>query len=73
MTTDETPALDVWLLFDAPNDEEASHEANTFRDGDGFRVDWYHVSVGQVTSRQFATYEEATAWLTTGGYQNFTA
>ncbi len=64
--------LDVWLMFDEPDDEEASHEANTFYDEGNYRVDWSHTAVGQVTSQTFGTYAEATAWLEAGGYQDFT-
>jgi hypothetical protein len=67
-------ALDVWLRFDAPDDEEASHEANTFRDVDGrYFVAWYHTAVGVVTHVFFDTYEEACAWLTEQGYQDFSS
>jgi hypothetical protein len=67
-------ALDVWLRFDSPDDDdEASSEANTFADGDTFRVEWYHTAVGQVSERSFATHAEAQAWLTAEGFQDFTA
>lgn len=65
--------LDVWLAFDSPDDEESSHEANTFRDGEGYRVEWYHVDVGLVTKVYFDTYAEATEWLTRAGYADFSA
>lgn len=69
-----TGPLDVWLRFDDPEDEEASHEANTFiTEALGFRVEWYHTAVGQVSSQEFDTYEAAAAWLTEAGYQDFTA
>ncbi len=75
---DEQTALDVWLRFDSPDDEEATYEANTFKgvDADGveiYRVDWYHTAVGQVTEVPFSTYEEATAWLEAAGYQDFSS
>lgn len=67
-------ALDVWLRHVDDEDEaEAEAEANTFRDGNNFRVDWYLNSVGQVTSRTFSTYEQATAWLEAEGFQDFTS
>lgn len=69
----ETEPLDVWLAFDHPEDEEASHEANTFATERGFVVEWYHTAVGLVTERWFPTYEEACAWLEACGYQDFTA
>lgn len=68
---DAETALDVWLRFDSPEDEEAEAEANTFRDGDLYRVEWYLTAVGLVTARSFTTYEAAAAWLTTEGFQDF--
>lgn len=67
--------LDVWLKFDVSDDEEASHEANTYRTADGwYRVEWSHTAVGLIASPQlFATYAEACAWLTANGYQDFTS
>ena len=71
---DTAKPLDVWLAFDEPGDEEASHEANTFRTEEGrFRVDWYHTFVGQVSSREFNTRKEARQWLTDAGYQDFSS
>ena len=69
----QTP-LDVWLAFDEPEDEEASHEANIFYTADGkFDVQWYNNAVGLVTHREFETYAEAAQWLTDGGYQDFSS
>jgi len=66
--------LDVWLKFDAEDDEEPTHEANTFlTDDKTFRVDWYNTSVGEVTSKEFDTYAEAVAWLEPGGYEDFSS
>ncbi|UDL15820.1 hypothetical protein QEH42_gp138 [Microbacterium phage Pumpernickel] len=65
--------IDVWLKFDSPEDEEASHEANTFRTTDGYRVDWYHNDVGQVTSQFFEDYEKAQVWLSEAGYSDFSS
>lgn len=66
------PAIDVWLLIEE-DQEEASHEANTYRLKDGtFRVEWYNNAVGLVTPRHFSTYEEACVWLEENGYQDFT-
>jgi hypothetical protein len=75
---DKQTALDVWLRFESPDDEETTYEANTFKevDADGaetFRVDWYHVDVGQVTSVPFSSYEQAKAWLEAAGYQDFSS
>lgn len=69
----KTP-LDVWLLFDEPDDEEPSHEGNTFYQEDGtFRTEWYHVSVGLVTEHEHATYAEAEAFWENAGYQDFSS
>ena len=69
-----TEPLDVWLAFDDPNDEEASHEANTYRtEEDRYRVEWYNTAVGLVFSREFATYDGAAEWLTDRGYQDFSS
>jgi len=64
----------VWLRLDddAP-DDEAEAEANIFHAGDEFRVDWYLNAVGLVKSRNFATYEAASAWLTAEGFQDFSS
>lgn len=72
MITNTAP-LDVWFLFDDEDDEEPSHEANTFDMGGYFIVEWSNTSVGQITSVDFDTYEEATAWLEAAGYQDFTS
>ena len=71
-------ALDVWLRFDSPEDEESSAEANTYRevDADGaetYRVEWYLTAVGLVTRVPFATYEQAQAWLEAEGFQDFSS
>ena len=79
---DPNGALDVWLRFETSyddatgepyEDEEASHEANTYGNEDGtYRVEWYHSAVGLVTTVDFDTYAQATAWLEKNGYQDFT-
>lgn len=66
-------ALDVWLRFEQETDEESSHEANTFRTTDGFRIDWYHTAVGQVSSVWLDTYEDAEKWYEEHGYQDFSS
>ena len=66
-------ALDVWLAFDSPDDEEASHEANTYRTTDGYRVEWYNTAVGLVTAVDFNTYAEARDWLSAGGYEDYSS
>ena len=66
-------ALDVWFRFDDPQDEMATYEANTYRADRGYRVEWYHNDVGQVSSLWFPTRKAATAWLTAQGFEDFTA
>lgn len=70
---DFEPALDVWLRFDTDDDEEAEAEANTYATDDGFRVEWYHTAVGQVSERHFNTLADAHAWLTRNGFADFTS
>lgn len=66
--------LDVWLAFDEPEDEEASHEANIYYTADGtFDAKWYNNAVGLVTTRNFPTYADAAKWLEDGGYQDFSS
>lgn len=71
MATKTRKALDVWFKF-TDDDEEPTYEANTFRDGGAFVVEWYHNDVGQVSEKHFDTYEEAVAWLVSEGFQDFT-
>ena len=67
------PEDNVWLLFDEPDDEEASHEANIVRaEGGRFSAEWSNTAVGLITKREFDTYDAAAKWLTDGGYQDFT-
>lgn len=78
----EDNALDVWLRFadtgyavdesDDP-DDYVEAEANTFPDGDRFRVDWYLDAVGLVKSVYFDTYNDAVTWLALEGFEDFTA
>ena len=65
--------MDVWLKFTLESDGEPTHEANTFLDGDMFRIDWYHVDVGLVKSVWFSTYSEAVDWYESGGYLDFSS
>lgn len=66
--------LDVWLAFDDPEDEEASHEANIFYTADGtFDVEWYNNAVGLVTTINRPTYAEAAKVLSDSGYQDFSS
>jgi hypothetical protein len=73
-----TATGDVWLKHDddsydaaTDTDDVAAYEANTYRDGDAYRVEWYHTAVGQVSSRMFATYGEACAWLESEGFEDY--
>ena len=67
--------LDVWLRLRSNDpDEIAEAEANTYADGDMFRVEWYLNSVGLVKSPPlFATYAEACAWLTSEGFEDYSS
>lgn len=74
MTDEDKNPLDVWLLFDEPDDEHASHEANIYlTDDKRFRVEWSNTSVGQIRSREFDTYAAASAWLEASGYRDFSS
>ena len=68
-----TYPMDIWLQFDAEDDEEARAEANTFREDGQFRIDWYLNAVGLVKSVYFDTYEEATTWYKREGFQDFSS
>lgn len=71
---DPNGPLDVWLRFESDNDDEASHEANTyFNDNTGrYRVEWYSNAVGLVTHEEFDSYFDAQEWLERAGYIDFT-
>lgn len=65
--------VDVWFkMSDDPEEELAEYEANTYRDGDGFVIEWYHNDVGLVTSVYCNTYTAVTNWYLTNGYEDFT-
>lgn len=61
--------LDVWLRSDG---ESTDAEANVYRDGTGYRVDWYLDAVGLVRGEYFGTYTEAVEWLTAQGFDDYT-
>ena len=64
----------IWLKFDHPDDEEASHEADIFTDSDGSaRVEWWNTDVGQVTTEEFPDTASAERALESSGYVDFTA
>lgn len=65
--------IDVWLKFDNEIDEETIAEANTYKDGDLFRVEWYLSAVGLVTTETFATLDEAHAWYERNGFTDYTS
>jgi len=67
-----TTAIDVWLRI-PDGEEESEAEANTYRDGDTYRVDWYLSAVGLVKSRTFTTYADACAWLESEGFADYSA
>lgn len=74
LTPKEREALDLWLKFDDPDDEEASHEANIFLTEDKrFSAEWSNTAVGLITAEVFDTYAAAAAWLTEGGYQDYSS
>ena len=78
---DPNGALDVWLRFETSyddatgepyEDEEASHEANTYLTETGYAVKWCHSAVGLVTTVDFDTLADAYDWYEANGYQDFT-
>ncbi len=66
-------ALDVWFLIDPDDGEEAIAEANTYPDGDRFRIEWYLNSVGLVTTVTVPTYEAAQKWYQERGYRDYSS
>lgn len=67
-------ALDVWLRFESDEDEEPTHEANTYREKDGgVRIEHYHTAVGLVSTVRFPDYADAVDWYTANGYQDFSS
>ena len=78
---DPNGALDVWLQItsmeydDEPGElyDEVTAEANTYRDDDSYRIEWYLSAVGLVTRVYFNTYEECTAWYERENFQDFSS
>lgn len=68
----ENAPLDVWLRI-PDGEDESEAEANTFADGEWFRVDWYLTAVGLVKSRSFPTHDAARSWLEAEGFQDYTS
>ena len=67
------PMGDVWLKFDKADDEEPTTEANTFKNEDGYEIQWYHVDVGLVHSVHAPSLNEVHAWYEQNGFTDFTA
>lgn len=78
-TIDTSSPIDVWLKFDAqmtadfdPDDDIATHEANTFQNSDGsYRIEWYLNSVGLVKTVEFDTLADAYDWYEREDFQDF--
>lgn len=73
--TIEREPLDVWLRFEHPDDEEPTHEANTYENGDdgGVVIEHYHTAVGLVTAVWHPTYESAKQWYAAHGYDDYSS
>lgn len=87
-TPDYEAPLDCWLRFDADetmcpeeyraavaagDDVSCTAEANTYFDGDNYRVEYYNSAVGLVRAVYFADYESATKFLASNGFEDFAA
>lgn len=73
---DHAPVSEVWLKFDAEDDEDPSHTATVTGDADrGYQVDWWHEDVGLVVTVDtvFLNLEDAHDWLESAGYADYTA
>ena len=69
----EKPTGDVWLKFDQADDEEPAMEANTFKNEDGYEIQWYHVDVGLVHRVPATSLNDVLAWYVQNGFTDFTA
>ena len=65
--------MQIWLKFDAPDDEEASHAANIFTEGDEVWIEWWNEAVGLVSTVNASSVRNAERWLTDRGYIDYTA
>lgn len=65
--------MQIWLKFDAPDDEEASHAANIITENGEVRIEWWNEAVGLVRTVQASSVRNAERWLTDRGYIDFTA
>ena len=63
---------DVWFRL-YKDDEAAEYEANTFFDGERYRIEWYHNAVGLVTNEYFDTLEQAHDWYEDNGYEDYSS
>lgn len=64
---------DVWMRFESDDDDEPSHEANTYAYGDRYVIKWYHTGVGLVQAHYVDTLAEAHAWYAANGYADFSS
>ena len=69
----DKPMGDVWLKFDQPDDEEPTMEANTFKNDDGYEIQWYHVDVGLVNRVHTPSLSDAHTWYEQHGFTDYTA
>ena len=67
------PMGDVWLKFEQADDEEPTMEANTFKNEDGYEIQWYHVDVGLVHRVRTLSLSEVHAWYEQYGFTDFTS
>lgn len=65
--------MQIWLKFDAPDDEEASHAANIITEDGETRIEWWNEAVGLVSTVNASSVRNAERWLTDRGYIDFTA
>lgn len=65
--------LDVWLYFDADDDDESTLEANTYRTDVGFEIQWYHVDIGVVNRVQFDTLSDVYDWYASEGFEDYSS
>lgn len=87
-TPDYNAPLDCWLRFDADEtmnpaeyraavaageDVSSTAEANTYFDGDAYRVEYSNTATGVIRAVYFSDYESAAEWLTDNGFEDFTA
>lgn len=69
---DPSEPLDVWFRFESDDDDDPTYEANTYRKGDGYVIEWCHNDVGQVTRVELDTIEEVNDWYEKNGYSDYT-